>query len=181
MYVLLFACSFRPAATTAPPAPPDAPPDAFVNAAWPCDPQTPASPGGVSLTPSGATFDFTQISLSNTGQVVVVSPGATVTLALQYAMQDTRCMTCRDQIEVGWIDSAGSGDRIGCEFDAVVSHSATTTGDIAGAALTAPTATGDYDLRVNIGQRNQCSDGSNWWVNGTPPPATQTIVKLCVH
>jgi hypothetical protein len=40
-----------------------------------------------------------------------------------------------------------------------------------------------YDLRVNLGQNYACgANGNNgWWPNGTVPPSTKTIAKVCVH
>jgi len=178
-------------ATDAPPdAVPDAPPcpdadhDGICDAVddWPCGPRPPApSPTVVYAPDPKVTLTVTsiQVGLGSQTQLAVVPAGAAVPYQFHFQLSDQSCMNnCIDQIELGLVPGA----RLGCTFDGQVNA---TTG-INGSTLqtfVAPTAPGAYDLRVNFAQNFSCNylGATNWFPNGTPPPATLTIATICVE
>ncbi|HSD89838.1 MAG TPA: hypothetical protein VLB44_20040, partial [Kofleriaceae bacterium] len=129
---------------------------------------------------SGATaIAITLTSLNNTGLYAVAAPNTSIPLTLHLAITDTACPSgCVDQIEVGWVPP---GTRSGCVFDQTVNKNSGYAGTQS-ATIKTPTATGEHDLRVALGQNFACgyNGATNWW-DGQAPADNRTIAKLCVH
>ena len=166
-----------------PPAPcPDADGDGVCDAVddWPCGARPTAPATTVTLTKNAGQTNITLSAIAMVGgpQLVVATPGQALTFGLHYAITDTACASCVDQIEVGFVP----GNRTGCVFDAAVSSTTGASGDVTGAMVDAPATAGTYDFRAHIGQNYSCNFGgaTGWW-GGTPPGAAATLVKLCVH
>ncbi len=147
---------------------------------WPCG-TMPAAPGST-ITMSGnngaTTITLTAIDFASSGQVFIATAGSSISYTIHYDITDTACPgNCVDQIEIGYVP----GGRVACPFDAQVSKANGASGTIT-ATMTAPTQTGSYDIRTNIGQNYSCTyNGATGWWGGTTPSAAWTIAKLCVH
>jgi len=165
--------------------PPDACPDSDgdgicdVADTWPCGVQPTAPTASVSDKPSGANLTMSTIDISTQGQLVVATPGASLSLSMHFTLSDSRCMMCIDQLEVGWMQGT-TGPRSGCAWDGGVPNPGMISQNVTSFAITAPSTPGVYDLRTNIGQNYSCGSGTSWW-NSDVPAASTTISKLCVH
>jgi hypothetical protein len=180
LLVLITGCTFTPG--TPSPSPGTVAPDIDAPAAvdpWPCGTMPEAPPGSLDMQLHGGTtyVRLSSIVFAGGSPVLVAAPGSAISLHFDYAINDTACPNdCRDQIEIGFV----AGERIGCLFDDAVPHDAGTTGHV-DQTISAPSAPGAYDLRVNVGQNYSCTYGgaNAWW--GQTPGTTQAIAKLCVH
>ncbi|MFO0709822.1 MAG: hypothetical protein U0353_08290 [Sandaracinus sp.] len=184
-----------PDAYTPPPdayRPPDAyvpPPDAFVapdsgcNGAdddgdglrdpcdpWPCGPSTPSIAASV----SGEFITISGVSLDAGGNTLVVHGSGMVTVGFSYAIDDTGCPGCRDQIEIGTVP----GTRQACPYDANPPGSGASGTTSVGLTVTAGSVPERVDVRFNLSQDYGCAPHMGWW--DTTPPAAQTIGAICV-
>ncbi len=150
---------------------PDTDADGIVDACddWPCGPR-PTVPGTV--TAQGITISG--VSLAASGNAVVVRASTSVALTLSYALDDTTCPTCLDQIEVG----ISPGNRVYCAYDGNPPPGGAAA--VSSQTVMMPPAPGRYDLRFNLGQNYSCNFGgaTGWW--GPAPDNTRTIAALCV-
>lgn len=123
---------------------------------------------------SGEGITISSVSIDGGGNRAVVRAGASVSLALQYRIDDTSCGGCIDQVEIGIVP----GDRLDCVYDANPPGGG--AGGDASGSFDAPTEPGLYELRHNLGQNWSCYDrgASTWWA-GAPPPE-HTFGLLCV-
>lgn len=150
---------------------PDSDGDGIVDACddWPC---------GVRPTiPATVTAQGIQISaadLGGGGNAVVVAASSTVALTFSYTIDDVICGGCIDQIEIGLVP----GNRLYCAYDSNPPGSGAS--GASSQSFTAPSTTGRYDLRVNLGQNFGCAYGgaTGWW--GGAPDASRTFAVLCV-
>ncbi len=146
---------------------------------WPCGAEPASPPTTVSMMSNGTKTDIelTAIKIDGMAQRVVAAPGSTLHVVLSYAITDTACAECRDQIEIGF----APGNRTGCVFDAGVPNPGGATGTVDDSTMTMPMTAGSYDLRANIGQNFSCTymGATNWWAGA--PDNTRTLAKVCVH
>ena len=150
---------------------------------WPCGP-TPTMPGNaitwdnVDGQQRHQTITLTNAAAGGT-KLLVVAPGATVTVSAGYSILDCICPGCIDQIQVGLVPGATKQ----CIYSNNPSCAPASTGT-GNTMITAPMTTGVYDVRFRIGQDFSCNgtSGQNvgWWEN-MPPGAAQTVAKICVH
>jgi hypothetical protein len=150
---------------------------------WPCG-ATPAMPGNtvtwdnVDNQQRHQTITLTGAQAGGT-KLLVVAPGATVTVGSGYSIRDCICQGCIDQIQIGLVP----GTTKKCLYDANPSCSPASTGS-GNVTITAPMTPGVYDLRFRLGQDYGCNgeNGTNtgWWVNQAPAPQ-QTVAKICVY
>ena len=114
------------------------------------------------------------VSLAASGNAVVVRASTSVALTLSYALDDTTCPTCLDQIEVG----ISPGNRVYCAYDGNPPPGGAAA--VSSQTVMMPPAPGRYDLRFNLGQNYSCNFGgaTGWW--GPAPDNTRTIAALCV-
>lgn len=190
LLILITGCSFTPGQPGSPPEPDAATPnpacsdsdgDGVCDAVdtWPCGPEPTAPPSSLDMQLHGGTTDvaLTHIAFDGGSPLLVVAPGAAITVHLDYAIQDTACPgDCRDQIELGYV----AGARVGCVFDDAVPQLDGSEGHV-DQTISAPMVGGIYDLRANVGQNLSCTYGgaTGWW--GQTPGTKQAIAKLCVH
>lgn len=136
---------------------------------WPCGirPSIAASVTREWITISG-------VSIEDGGNTAVVRRDAEYDLAFSFAIDDTGCGGCRDQIEIG----TEPGGRSFCAYDANPPGTGA-SGDVT-RQLTAPSATGIVELRFNMGQNHGCEyEGADDWWEGAPP-SDHTFGVLCV-
>jgi len=100
-----------------------------------CDPCSLDGPGAdpIALPASGSGITITAAGLDGGGNVVVVDPGATVEVALDYEIVDCTCPGCIDQIEIGLVPGSGVSY---CAYSAVPGCGGDTGSDTG--TLTAP-------------------------------------------
>jgi hypothetical protein len=135
---------------------------------WPCG----ASQPTVVVPVAGEFISIDNVSLAGGSNVIVASSGASVAVTLDFAINDTACGGCRDQIEIGTVP----GSRFGCIYDANPppgGASGTWMQNVPMPTVSAPTL---VDLRFNLRQDFGC--GADWWA-GAPGPA-QTFGAVCV-
>jgi hypothetical protein len=154
---------------------------------WPCGAKPAPPPTTVTFeNNSGATeTTISMVNYNGMGNLAVGSPTTYYSFTARLQITDTACSSnCRDQLEAGWVDPVtNTGSRFGsCLFDDDVSkqNGLDTTLNFNIRTSTTPKV---YDLRVNLGQNYACGASGNngWWPNGTVPPSTKTIAKVCVH
>lgn len=134
---------------------------------WPCsDVATP--PGTVSQ-------EFIQISNVRLGEGTnrtVATAGSSVRVRLDYALNDTGCVGCPNQIEIG---SQRAG-RIGCVYDGTPPAGGV-TGEF-DRSLTLGSA-GVVELRFNLGRNGSCARFGGWWPMAPGPE--HTFALICVR
>jgi hypothetical protein len=188
----VMACSFTPTALGPPAQPVDGPPAQPIDSppapidspvapvdapgTWACGTEPMAPPNMVTIGNPTTGMTASNIAIGS-GQLAIVAPGGNLAVAFDYAIHDTACMNnCIDQIEVGF----DPGHRAGCIYDHSTPKATGANGQAQG-TFAVPTTPGSYDVRIAIGQNTGCTDGghTDWW-NG-PPPAGNTVARLCVH
>ncbi|MEO8845842.1 MAG: hypothetical protein ABI591_28670, partial [Kofleriaceae bacterium] len=133
---------------------------------------------------AGATdFHLTQISLDESGTLVVAPKNTNFRLQFDWAATDTACGggNCRDQLEVGFHQqgSATAGHRSGCAIDQAISNVNVDTGAVDIAAYKTPNSTGVYELRIHIAQNLACTyNGANDYYGGEP---TMVMALFCLR
>jgi hypothetical protein len=140
------------------------------------DELTAAAPsGGATLGYSRATFvntTVTNVRINGGAITAPVAPGTTMSVDLDYSIQNTSCPGCIEQILVGF--THGGGPQ--CAFNGV-SGSPGKTGT-ASLTFTAPSEPGTYYLGLDRGQAVRCTGG--WWTGRHTAPANRiaTIIVL---
>ena len=118
---------------------------------------------------------ISNVHINGGGSQMKVTAGSIVKITFSYSIIDP-CLTCRDQLEVGWSDRGPHK----CVFDGQTPGSGT-----ASFSLTAPSQTGEYYIAVDEGRDSACGatlavPGPTWW-NGNPPdPDTRLIGRVGV-
>jgi hypothetical protein len=122
---------------------------------------------GLPLADSSELFTIESVQIQGQGRRAHAAPGSSVTVEVNYFVQDVGCPTCIDQILVGIADDATINEPKGCVYNGIpgaegVQGSGSLTVDV-------PNAPGVYYVRVHYGQDFSCALG--WWgVGGTPGP-----------
>jgi hypothetical protein len=149
------------------PAPPSDMPAPPPDTAGPCQP-----PHALSATASGPlNIMLGNMQLNGGTQIADVAAGATFTFSADYAINDTACRTCRDQIIVG----IAPEDPQGCLYSGGARSSG--HGQV---SMTAPSTPGTYTIRFRYAQANSC-DAMGWWDVDAPPGPDADIAVICVH
>lgn len=134
---------------------------------WPCS--------DLSTPPGTVRQEFIEISnvrLGDGSNRTVTDAGATVRLRFDYTLNDTGCVGCPNQIELG---SQRSG-RIGCIYDGT-----TPAGGVSSSVdlLLVVGEPGVVELRFNLGRNNVCAPAAGWWPMAPGPE--HTFALLCVR
>jgi hypothetical protein len=98
----------------------------------------------------------------------LVSPTAHVTLAGNYAVNDTGCPLCSDQIEIGW---AGSSAPVACIYSGVAIGNGSFTQDLG----PAPNP-GVNEVIINFAQDFACNP-THWWSSNAGPSIAEVAVS----
>ncbi len=147
---------------------------------WPCGPDPTPPPATVTFGNATTGMTASMIAL-NTVQKLVVTPSQALQLKFHYAIHDSACSSCIDQIEYGFVQGS-TGRRIDCALDQTMQQNVTFTGNPPTQAFNAPVTPGQYDLRLAQAENYSCNYmGANDWYGGNPPPANHTIAIICVH
>ena len=134
---------------------------------WPCsDVMTP---------PAVVSQEFIRISNVRLGEGsnrAVADLGSSVRLRFDYTLNDTGCVGCPNQIEVG---SQRAG-RIGCIFDGTTPAGGASDSIERFVTFRAP---GVVELRFNLGRATSCAPVAEWWP--LAPGPEHTFALICVR
>jgi hypothetical protein len=143
---------------------------------WPCGAK-PEDPGGF-MDDSGTEGRSWSAGLINIGSSrrVVAAAGQPFSARFLWGIR-IDCgggqSSCRAQAEIGY-----GPMRTGCLFDSNVNDDQL-TGANYDATLTAPSAPGVYEIRLNAGRSTSCGTSTSWY--GSDPGPESTFAILCVR
>jgi hypothetical protein len=142
---------------------------------WPCGATKPDDPGTlVADSSAGREWGANSIDIG-TARRVAAAPGAQFRAKFTWglAVDCGAGGTCRAQVEFGY-----GLTRLGCIFDASVNDDQLRVGNFDG-QITAPSAPGTYELRLNAGRSASCGTSQAWYSGD--PGSDSTIAILCVR
>ncbi|HKZ83066.1 MAG TPA: hypothetical protein VJ793_05360 [Anaerolineae bacterium] len=131
---------------------------------------------GLPLVDSSELFTIEAVQIQGQGHRAHAAPGSSVTVNVNYFIQDVGCPGCIDQILVGIADDATINEPKGCVYNGQpgpegVQGSGSLTFNV-------PNAPGVYYVRVHYGQAFSCDLG--WWGVGGVPGAESSIGAIIV-
>lgn len=140
---------------------------------WPCGAR-PSVPGTV----SAEHIEVSSVRLGDASDAVstaVAARGSMLRVRFEYAIDDTGCGGCIDQIEIGLVP----GDRAFCAYDANPPGSGA-RGSV-DRMVRMPSSPGPVALRFNLGQNYGCEHmgASTWW--DAAPGESQTFAVICIE
>ena len=118
----------------------------------------------IPTSPSFAGVTISNVRINSGSNSGFVSPGSTFSLGVDYAIVDTGCPGCIDEIEIGFNNASAPFNCIYTGIPGVEGTSGSATIDV-----TAPNAPGIYYLGFDRAQHNSCDQAlsAGWW-NGVP-------------
>ena len=113
-----------------------------------------------------AAITIFNVNLNGAGSAAYVTPGATVSVALDYALESGDCPDCAVQIEIGLLDDGPAA----CAYDGVPPGGAA-DGSVT-ITLVAPMTPGVYSLAYDQADALSCDNALSYgWASGVPDDA----------
>ncbi len=119
-------------------------------------------------------------SWSPGGRVPTLEAGDTVTLVVEYRVDDMPCPGCIKQIEIG---AEGDAGFIYCAYDGNPTPPSSSGVHRASVRLPSATPPGFYYMVANYAEQYECggTSGGTAWYRGMPAASTQRIAAFCVR